>query len=238
MAVGQRGQVPPAIEGQRRAGGVLEVGHDVAQAGTQPGHKALLQQVGSQAVAVGRDRDEVGVASRQRLEGADVRRRLHHDMVARIDQGAGQQVQTLLRPGGDEHVLGPALAAPGLVGLGHPLPQGRDPLGRAVLDGLWPVAPGPGQHGVGGRRSRSTGKLSGAGRPPAIDSTSGRVVRCSRSRMIEDVTLRPRRDSRPSGAGVSVCGRGAIPPAFTPDARRGKRDPEARWWVTRCAGSV
>ncbi len=150
VAVGQRGEVATAIEGQRAPRGVLEVGHDVAEAGPQAGGQVRLEQIRAQAVPVGLDRDEVRVGAGQRLQGSDVRRSLDHDVVAGIDQGPGQQVERLLRAGGDQDVLGVALATASGVRVGHPLAQRGDPLGRAVLDGLGPVAAGAGQHRVGG----------------------------------------------------------------------------------------
>ena len=93
VAVGQRGEVAAAIEGQRAARRVLEVGDDVAEAGPQAGGQARLQQIGPQAVPVGRDRHEVGSVPRQRLQGADVGRSLDHDVVAGVDERPGQQVE-------------------------------------------------------------------------------------------------------------------------------------------------
>jgi hypothetical protein len=58
-----------------------------------------------------------------------------------------------------------------------------------------PVAPGAGQHRVGGLPQPRDGKLSGDGRPPASERTSERLVRCNRSRMTDEVALRPRRES-------------------------------------------
>ena len=102
-----------AIEGQRAARGVLEVGHDVAEAGPQASGQARLEQVGPQAVPVGLDRDEVRIGAGQRLEGSHVGRGLDHDVVPGVDQGPGQQVERLLRAGRDQDVLGIALATPG-----------------------------------------------------------------------------------------------------------------------------
>ena len=190
--------------------GVLEVGHDVAEAGPQAGGQARLEQIGPQAVPVGLDGDQVRVGAGQRLQGADIRGRLDHDVVARVDQRPGQQVERLLGAGGDQHVLGVARATPGRVRLGDPLAQRGDALGRAVLDGLGPVAPGAGQHRVGGlpqaldreavRRGQATGEREdvrpvGEVEQVADDrrrgppSTPGQQVSADRSRLVGPALL-------------------------------------------------
>ena len=114
------------------------------------------------------------------------------------------------------------------VGLGHPLPQGGDPLGRAVLDGLRPVAPGAGQHRVGGqaqpldrealRRRQPTGHRQHVG-------PGGQVQQVADDRR-RDACDRAGTAGPPARA-QAVCGAGtAIAPAFTPETRPGKRDPD------------
>jgi hypothetical protein len=203
--------------------GVLEVGHDVAEAGPQTGGQVRLEQIRAQAVPIGLHRDEVRVGAGQRLQGSDVRRSLDHDVVAGIDQGPGQQVEPLLRAGGDQDILSVALATASGVRVGHPLAQ-QGSLGRAVLDGLGPVAPGAGQHASADSRSRPTGKLSGDGRPPASERTVrpvGEVRRCADDRRGGASTAPGEQVSGVRGDGQAH----GDSVAATPGA--GKRDPGA-----------
>jgi hypothetical protein len=77
-----------------------------------------------------RHRDEARPREAQRLDGTDVPGVGQGHGGAGLDEGAGHEVEGLLRPVGDDHLVdGNAVA------LGRPLAQWEEPLGRGVLQG-------------------------------------------------------------------------------------------------------
>ena len=66
----------------------------------------LLQDVDHEPVGVDGDRQEARLEHRERLDGPDVARLVDADDVTWIQEHLGHQVEGLLRPVGDEHLLG------------------------------------------------------------------------------------------------------------------------------------
>ena len=95
VPLGQFGQVAAPIQGERAARRVLEVRDDVADACRSRG-QLLLQQVRAQAVPVRGHGHDPGVAPPQRLQRADVGRRLDDHVIAGIDDRPRQQIEALL----------------------------------------------------------------------------------------------------------------------------------------------
>ncbi|EWS52883.1 hypothetical protein X551_04325 [Methylibium sp. T29] len=122
-------------------GRVLEVRQQVREARA----RGAGQGLGLRTLVVGGERGERRLAGREGLQRAQVGGRLHRDRAAGIDQQLADQVQPLLRAGGDQHL--PGFDHDAVVG-----EPGRDPLAqrpvafaRGVLQRLpWGVAQHPG----------------------------------------------------------------------------------------------
>ena len=72
---------------------------------------------------------------RERLDGGQVRGLFHDDAVAFVQEHLAQQIQDLLRTGGDEHVISRVVRVETLVdACGDPLAQLLDPRGGRVLE--------------------------------------------------------------------------------------------------------
>jgi hypothetical protein len=143
---GQFKQPAAARQRQRQAAGVLEVVAGVDEA--QPGQLAACRQVGQRlfqdvdahAVVVHRDAQYAHTERLRQAQVDEVGRRLADDQVARLAQQFRQQVEQLLRAGGDDHVL----RRQRQLVRGIPVQPGRAPhqqlaqsgvaLGRAVLE--------------------------------------------------------------------------------------------------------
>ena len=73
--------------------------------GLEPGERGV-QRLWDQPVVVERDVDHVRLVGAEHAEGAHVGRRLRHDHVTGIDEDLRDEVEGLLRAGGDDDVVG------------------------------------------------------------------------------------------------------------------------------------
>ncbi|GAA3120603.1 hypothetical protein GCM10020001_046040 [Nonomuraea salmonea] len=100
----------------------------------------LGQRLGHDALVVHGDVDDFGLISGERAEGAHVGGTLCEHHVARVDEDAGDEVEGLLRPDGDDDVVRPGVDPLQLHDLADLLAQVRVTLAGAVLqrDGAAP----------------------------------------------------------------------------------------------------
>ncbi|CVA06870.1 Uncharacterised protein [Serratia marcescens] len=133
MFSGQFHQQFAARGAQGDAAGVAEVRHHV-HALDALGFQQLGQLFHHHAVAVGRDRHDVGLRQLQRLQRRQVGRALHHEHVAGVDDGAHHQIQCLLRAGGDHHLFRTSGDAALGAQRANALTQQRAALGQAILE--------------------------------------------------------------------------------------------------------
>ena len=70
-----------------------------------------LEDLGPRPLAVPRHGEQLGAERAKDLHGPRVGRLLDGDHVARVDEGARDEVEALLRPVHDEDLLGPRLDA-------------------------------------------------------------------------------------------------------------------------------
>ena len=141
----QQGQAPRGR--QHPAGGVLEVGQQVGEAGARRVVRQRADGLGQRPVGIA---SQAGVDRLVRVEGlqrAQVGGRLHRHRRAGVDHHLADQVQPLLRSGGDQHLARADLHAQRAQVLGHPLAQRREAFTGGVLQRL---ARGLGQHPVAG----------------------------------------------------------------------------------------
>ena len=100
----------PALGRQRDAGGVVVVGHRVEEldaAALRPqARSASSSASGTRPVVVQRHVDDVGLVGAEDAERADVAGRLGEHDVPGVDEDPGHEVERLLRPGGDDDVVG------------------------------------------------------------------------------------------------------------------------------------
>jgi hypothetical protein len=100
----------------------------------------------------------------KRLDAAQVAGRLHQHVVAGVDEDLGHQIQPLLRPVGDENLVGVNGHAGALgVALGDKGAQRFVAEGGGVLQGEFALL---GQNAVGRRPQRLDGEVVGVGQPP------------------------------------------------------------------------
>jgi hypothetical protein len=78
---------------------------------------------------------EPGLEHGEGLDGAEVARALQDDLVVLFDEEFAQEVQTLLGPGGDQHLIRVHAHAPAFVAGRDPGPQLGMPLRGGVLQG-------------------------------------------------------------------------------------------------------
>ena len=96
----------------------------------------LGERLGHETAVVHRDVTDVGLVRDERLQRADVARRLAQDHVARVDEDAGDEVERLLRAGGDDDVVGVGADALQRHDLDDLLAQRRVALRAGVLQRL------------------------------------------------------------------------------------------------------
>ena len=119
----------PSLGGQHRARGILERRDEIDE--LRPvARQGLLQRVDAHAVVVDRQADDVGPRPPEREERARVGRALREDHVAGSEEGAGEDVQPLLAPGGHQDLLGRRANAARAEPAGEGLPQHRVAPGR------------------------------------------------------------------------------------------------------------
>ena len=120
----------PAEDGAR---GVLEGGHQVNELRSVT-DEGLLEQIGWNALVVDGHADHVGAGPAEGHQRADEGRRLRHHHVARLEEGAGEDVQPLLAPRGDQDALGRHFRSARVEPAAHRLPEHGIPArtGRAV----------------------------------------------------------------------------------------------------------
>ena len=124
------------------SGGVLEVGQHVQEARLVGARADLGHQViDAHTLLVAGHRHHLGLHGCEGLEGAQVGRRFHQHAAVGVDQHLGDQVQTLLRAGGDQHLL--RVHVPGQEG-GDGFAQRCKAFARCVLQRRRAVV---GQHG-------------------------------------------------------------------------------------------
>ena len=145
---------------------VLEIGQQVEET-RAPGR---VQRVRRRAFVVAGHRQKLRLVRREGLQRAQVRRRLHRDAAARIDQHLADQVQPLLRAGRDQHLGGRDLQALGLQLRRRPFAQRAETFARGVLQRL---ARGLRQHPIGGGAQRLDRKTVGRRQPAGERDDAG-----------------------------------------------------------------
>ena len=138
-----------------------------------------------------RQPDEARLVRREGLQRAEVGRRLDRDAAAGVDQHLADQVEALLRAGGDQHLRRRRRRRPCA-------PARRRPIraaGRSLRSRRTAALRADGRAARARRASRiaSTGKVSGEGRPPASEMMPGRSVTFRISRMIDGFIRSARR---------------------------------------------
>jgi hypothetical protein len=114
-------------------GGVLEIGQHVQETGLAGAGADLGGQVGNvHAFVVTGHAHHLGLHWCEGLQGAQVGGGFHQNAAVGVDQDLGDQVQALLRTGGDQH-LG-RVHVPGQA-VGHHLAQRRKAFAGGVLQG-------------------------------------------------------------------------------------------------------
>src|SRR5690606_16618808 len=133
-----------ALDGQRDAGGVVEVRDRVQELRCDPlgreRPQRLAQQVGHEAVLIHRDVDDAGLVGGEAAERADVGRPLGQHDVAGVAIDARDEVERHLRAHGDDDVVGVGADALERHHLADLLAQRGHALGGAVLQGDLPLA--------------------------------------------------------------------------------------------------
>ncbi len=133
IAVGQQNQFVAAAFSERRPARVLEVRQHVHE--LWPQSQRRFQLLGAKAVIVTRHAHVLRAIHIEGLQSSKIGGRFDQHAVTGVDQQLADQIQRLLRAGGDHHVLGLRLhAVPGRVARDH-FPQRLVAFGRAVLEG-------------------------------------------------------------------------------------------------------
>jgi len=105
---------------------------------TPPALEHALQLRAVQALLRQRHRPEIRAIERKALDRPDVARPLDHQAVAGIEKDLADEVQRLLRAGGDQHLVGRNLdPVPLPVARRDPLAQRRKTLGGRILERVW-----------------------------------------------------------------------------------------------------
>ena len=134
VLLGERIHPAALVHTHGDAGRVLEIRDGVQELGVGVGLHRRLKHLYVDAVALQRHADQLGPERAEGVEGADEARRFAQHHVAGVDERLGQQLQRLLRAGGDQQVV---KLPPHPVLLLHvrleAVPQGGIPFGRAVL---------------------------------------------------------------------------------------------------------
>ena len=87
-------------------GGVLKIGDDVDHLHLLGGSQDLLQLFHDHAAVIGGNLDKGGLSSLKCVHGAQVRGALQQHHITGVQEHAGGEIQTLLRTGGHENVIG------------------------------------------------------------------------------------------------------------------------------------
>lgn len=169
--------VRDGVEQLDSAAGPLEVG------------QRLGQRLGYETVRVHRNVDDIRLVGLEDPEGADVAGGLGHHHVARVDEDPGDQVEGLLRAGGDDDVIGMATTRFGAITSrirsrrpGSPWPE---PYCMATV-------PRSETSLASDRLTTSSGRACRFGIPPARETTSGRLATAKSARISEAVMPRVR----------------------------------------------
>ena len=157
---------------------------------------------GVEPVIVHRDRDRIGARGGQGGAGAAIRRIFHPDRVARVQQQAGDQVQRVLRTGGDHHLIRAAVQRPDLAQIvGNRFAQG--PMAHGVAaKGLVRVRPPP------GAGQRTGPGVEGKGRRVRADRVSRGAFMSELAPGSISISARPARDKRGGPACLLRAGQG------------------------------
>ena len=109
MAPADLNDLPTALLGEGHSGRVVEVGEAVEELDTAPlareADDRLLQGLWDDAPGINGNLLHVGLVCREDRQRADVGGRLGQDDVAGVDEELGDDVDGLLRAGGDDDVL-------------------------------------------------------------------------------------------------------------------------------------
>ena len=92
---GALGEPVAALFGKQAPGRILEVRQAIKK--LRAAHR-IIQCLGQQAVFIRRNRHIIRRKHRKSLQSTQIGRRFNQDLIARINQGLGQQIQPLLRP--------------------------------------------------------------------------------------------------------------------------------------------
>ena len=209
VLLGEGREPPAAIEGEGGAGRVLEVHDRVHEAGPFAPDELLLQDVDVEPVGVDGDGQEARLEHRQRLDGADVARLVDADDVARIEE----HLVTRSRACCDPWVTSTCSASTGRsrrAAVWRATHARRS--GEPSVVEYWSRAAGRSRSTRSViSRSSSTGKASGAGRPPASEIMPGCSVTFSRSRMADErrPAIRPASGTGSGSMAASSRGRAA-----------------------------
>ena len=103
VLTGLFGELAAAFLADRAAGRVLVGGHHVGKLGARD---AVVDQVGVEALIVGRQADELRLAELECIESAHVGRRFDEDLVTLVGEDAGDHVEGLLGAGDDHDFVG------------------------------------------------------------------------------------------------------------------------------------
>ena len=97
----------------RRSSGRSGSGSSAARRGSARRRRSSASAAGQRPVVVAGDADELGLVRDERLQRAEVGRRLDRDAAAGVDQHLADEVEALLRAGRDQHLRRVDRACPG-----------------------------------------------------------------------------------------------------------------------------
>jgi hypothetical protein len=189
-----REQHPPGGVGHRRAGGVVQLGHDVGERRGRAADRGVEHALVPAAADVDGDRHESGSGLAEGLVGVRVGRRLDQDGVAAADQHPGEQGDGVLRADGDDHLGGQGGQTALGVAVGDRGAEAR------VTDG---VVPDPGERrrhvphrpfdGLGDARGAAERGLPQVEQPLGDDAGQVLGVRSALERQADDAAGAPQR---------------------------------------------
>ena len=176
----------PAILGQCDTSGIVEIRKTVeeldAPAFAFQTQNHLIQRLRYDAVGIDLNLLDVGLIGGEDRQRTDVGRCFGEDDISWIDEELGDNVNGLLRTGGDDDILGVGVDAFELHDLGNLLTQTRKSLPVTVLKRSSPILA---DHRAVASASRSRGKSLRLGIPPARETTSGRAATAKSDRVSE-----------------------------------------------------
>ncbi len=133
IAAAARGELGAPARADRAAARVLEVRQRVEEARAGGARRELA---GQRPAVVAGDADELGLVRNERLQRAEVGRRLDGDAAAGVDQHLADEVEPLLRAGRDQHLRRAHRDALARHLGGDPFAQRREAFARGVLQRL------------------------------------------------------------------------------------------------------